>query len=373
MPVVNLTDVTLRRLRPVPGRQITYIDKTLKGFGVRVTEAGAMSYVLTLGRDRQRIKIADVGIVPLKDARTKAKTILAEKLLGIGKPETSPTFDEARTLFLSVCEQKNKARTLYDYTRILKRHFSFGSKPLSEITSQDINRRIDRLQKTVSEQNHALVAIKVFFRWAQRRHYVDHSPCEGMQTIRRQPRQRVLADVELAAVHNTARKIGYPFGTIVQLCILTGQRRSEIAWLRRSYLNKDSCTLPASLTKNKRDHTFPLGPRALAVIEALPADGDLLFPARRGDKVFGGWSKCKTEFDNACPIEPWTLHDLRRTFATVHAKIGTPPHITERLLNHITGTISGVSAIYNRHAYIDEMRTATTRYEEHLAALFAKP
>jgi hypothetical protein len=68
-----------------------------------------------------------------------------------------------------------------DYTRLLKRHFAFGKKPVNEITPQESNRRIDRLQKTVSEQNHALVAIKVFFRWAQRRHYVEHSPCEGMQ------------------------------------------------------------------------------------------------------------------------------------------------------------------------------------------------
>lgn len=370
MPVVTLTDITLRSLRPVPGKQVTYIDRSLKGFGVRVTEAGAMSYVLTIGRERQRIKIADVGIVPLKDARTKAKNLLAEKQLGIAKPETSPTFGEAKTLFLSMCQQKNKPRTVRDYSRLLKRHFPFGAKRLSEITSQDINRRIDRLQNITSEQNHALVAVKVFFRWAQRRHYIQHNPCEGMQTIRRQPRQRILSDAELAAVYTTAEQIGHPFGTIVQLCILTGQRRSEIAWLRRSYFKKGTCTLPASLTKNKRDHTFPVGDLAQAIIAKISGEADLLFPAQRGNTVFGGWSKCKTAFDKACPIEPWTLHDLRRTFATNLAALGTPIHVTERLLNHISGaTTGGLIAVYQRHSYLDEMREAVARWETRLASL----
>jgi len=83
MPVVALTNITLRRLRPTPGKQVTYVDKRLKGFGVRVNDRG-MSYVLTAGPQPQRIKIADVGIVTLKDARTKAKTILAERQLGFG-------------------------------------------------------------------------------------------------------------------------------------------------------------------------------------------------------------------------------------------------------------------------------------------------
>ena len=89
MPIVTLTDITLRSLRPTPGKQVTYIDKSLKGFGVRVNERG-MSCVLTFGPERQRIKIADGGVVPLKGARSKAKIILAEKQLGIAKPESAP-------------------------------------------------------------------------------------------------------------------------------------------------------------------------------------------------------------------------------------------------------------------------------------------
>ena len=368
MPVVTLTDITMRSLRPTPGRQVIYVDKSLKGFGVRVNERG-MSYVLTFGPERRRIKIADVGVVPLKEARTKAKTILAEKQLGIAKPETAPTFDEAKTLFLSICESKNKPRTVRDYTRLLDRHFAFGRKPVNEITPQEINRRIDRLQKTVSEQNHALVAIKVFFRWAQRRHYVTHSPCEGMQTIKRPPRDRVLTDNELAAVYGAAEKIGYPFGTIVQLCILIGQRRSEIAWLRRCYFAEDRCTLPAALTKNKRNHTFPIGTMAQAVIDSIPGESDFLFPAQRGDTVFGGWSKQKMALDALCPIDPWTLHDLRRTFAHQWQRMGIKIEHTEAALNHVSGTRGGIVGVYQTYNYEAELKDCYAQWESRLRSI----
>jgi len=103
-----------------------------------------------------------------------------------------------------------------------------------------------------------------------------------MQTIKRPPRTCVLPDTELAAVYKAAEKFGYPVRTIVRLCILTGQRRSEIVWLRRSYFTEARCTLPGSLTKNKRDHTFPIGTITQGVIDNIPSASEFLFPAQRG-------------------------------------------------------------------------------------------
>lgn len=74
--------------------------------------------------------------------------------------------------------------------------------------------------------------------------------------------------------------------------------------------------------------------------------------------------------DSAIP--PWTLHDLRRTFATNLAALQTPVHVTEKLLNHVSETVSDVAAIYNRHTYMDEMREAVTAYENYLQKLLAK-
>ncbi len=123
----------------------------------------------------------------------------------------------------------------------------------------------------------------------------------------------------------------YPFGTIVRLLILTGQRRGEISNLRWEYVNEAEriITFPASLTKNNRQHTFPYGELVQGVLERIPRLGEYLWPARGNpEAAFSGWSNCKATLDKKCKIAPWTLHDLRRTFSTIHAAIGTPPHIT---------------------------------------------
>ena len=92
----------------------------------------------------------------------------------------------------------------------------------------------------------------------------------------------------------------------------------------------------------------------------------LLFPARGKHTAFGGWSKGKPNFDKGCPIDHWTLHDLRRTCATNLAALGVPVHVTEKLLSHVSGTTSGIVAVYQRHAYMNEMRDAIERWELHL-------
>lgn len=373
---MRLTDISVRALPPPAKGQKTYFDDTLPGFGCRVSQAGTRSFVLQHGRDRRLTTIGRYPIISLSDARAEAKRILAENTLGRHKPQTI-TWDDALKIYFETCDQKNKPRTVRDYRRLLGRHFRFGSTRVADITPQMINQRIDRLRNTVSEQNHALVAVKIFFRWATRRHYVEHSPCEGMQTIKRPTRNRVLSDTELRAVYEAAERIGYPFGSIVQLCILTGQRRTEVAWLRRSYFDEDVVTLPPSLTKNKREHVFPICGRARALVEGIAGEEDFLFPAQRGDGAFGGWSKRKALLDkdiatHGDTVAPWTLHDLRRTFSTNMAAIGTPPHITERLLNHISGTISGVALIYNRFQYLGEMREAVATWDTHLSRILGQ-
>ena len=109
-----------------------------------------------------------------------------------------------------------------------------------------------------------------------------------------------------------------------------------------------------------------------------PRESRYLFPASRGTwragkatSFFNAWGKNKVALDVASGITDWTLHDLRRTFATNLAALGTPIHVTEKLLNHVSGTLSGVAAVYNRHAYIDEMRTAIEAWEKRLSFILA--
>jgi integrase len=273
---------------------------------------------------------------------------------------------------LEGCRQKNKPRTVSDYARLLNRHFPFGRRQLSDIATKDIIQRIDRLAPTPSEQMYALVVIKILFNWALSRRYIEHNPCAGLKKSKQVTKDRVLSDAELSAVWRAAEAAASPFGTIVRLLILTGQRRGEIAALRWEWIDRNSNTisLPAVITKNSRPHTFPYGTLTVRSFETIPKLGDALFPARgNSDTCFYGWSKCKRALDTKCKTQPWTLHDLRRTFATNLAALNVAPHVVEKLLNYATGTISGIAAIYNKFQYVDEMRAAIAAWETRLASL----
>jgi len=374
----TLTEITVRNLKPPPKGQVAYMDDALPGFGVRVSEGGAKSFILVHGNDRRRVTIGRYPIISLAEARAEAKRILGEKTLG-HTFERSLAFEDALAQFLAHCAETKRPLTTRDYKRLLTLHFPFGRTQLGDVTPREILRRLDRLRATPTEQSHALVALKVFMSWCVKRHLISRSPCEGMSASKTKVRERVLSGDELRKVFRAAINGQDTFSRIVATLILTGQRRGETAALKWEYINEQerAITLPSTLTKNKRHHTFPYGAQMASVLETTPRLGDYVFPASR-DHVrgkptafFNGWGKCKDVLDTACGVSDWTLHDLRRTFATNMAALGVRIEVTEKLLNHISGSFGGIVGVYQRHAYMDEMRTAVAAWEARLAHLLA--
>jgi integrase len=84
---------------------------------------------------------------------------------------------------------------------------------------------------------------------------------------------------------------------------------------------------------------------------------------------FNGWPKGKAAFDKKCGISRWTLHDLRRTFASNLAALGIALPTIEKLLNHVSGSFGGIVAIYQRHNWMPEMRAAIEAWERRLSGL----
>jgi integrase len=373
MPTVALTDRTIPHLKPVAGKQVIYGDRSLKGFGVRISGAGQMSYVLTYGANRQRIKLGDVGIVKLAEAREKARTILAERQLGMRQASGRETYERALDLFLEAARAKNRERTVRDYTRLMTSH-GFGAERLGDITARDIHRKLDRLADRPSEQAHALAALKIFFRFCVRRHLLDTTPMERFERSKRlASRERVLSEPELRKVWRACDGRGV-FGKMVKLCVLLGQRRSEIAHIEWSWVNKGerTITLPAELTKNRREHTLPYGDMTAAILATIPK-GKYLFPARKtwrkGGTVYNAWNKDKPRLDAASGVVDWVLHDLRRTFVSSWAALGVRLEVTEKYVNHISGSHGGIVGVYQRHSFLPEMRSAVELWEKKLGQL----
>ena len=317
------------------------------------------------GKARLRTMIGQFPNITVADARKQALG-----LLSTDSPDARAiSFPDARQAFLTAQERKLRPRSLYQQRRTLERHFTW-TKPVDKITHHDITSVVEQLLDTPAQAAHCFKEIRTFFRWCVPR-YLKHSPCDGLKTpAPAVSRVRVLTDAELKSVWNAAHDFGYPFGSIIHLLILTGARRGEIAAMRAEWIDGKSITFPADITKNGRQHTLPIGALAEGIIATLPKKG-FLFPARRSEHAFSGFGASKEAFDERCKIAHWTLHDLRRTFATNLAALGTPIHVTEKLLNHVSGTTGGLVGIYQRHAYADEMREAITAWEVRLTTLLS--
>jgi integrase len=147
----------------------------------------------------------------------------------------------------------------------------------------------------------------------------------------------------------------------------------EICGLKWSELDMESgmLRLPGERTKNGRTHALPLPPMALDVIAGMPrmVGRDHLFGAR-SELGFTQWG-AKRDLDAKIgkSLQPWTLHDLRRTCATGMANIGVQPHVIEAVLNHISGHKVGVAGIYNRSSYEREVKAALAMWAKHVRAL----
>ena len=143
--------------------------------------------------------------------------------------------------------------------------------------------------------------------------------------------------------------------------ILTGARRDEIGSLLRGEINiaQKQIELPGSRTKGGVDHIIPLSPLALSILTARTPREDSDFVFGRGEGGFSGWSQCKARLDARLDLEPWTLHDFRRTLSTtMHEKLDVAPHIVEAILGHVSGHKAGVAGTYNRALYLDQRRDA---------------
>jgi integrase len=228
--------------------------------------------------------------------------------------------------------------------------------------------------------------LRALFNWAKGKERLAASPVAGMALPAQETaRDRVLTDDELRWFWTGCDSIGWPFGPLAKLLLLTAQRRDEVASMTWAELDLDKrvWTIPRHKVKNDRAHEVQLSDAAVAVLESLPRieDGEGLIFTTTVETRVSGFSRAKRRLDDAMlkakredrsarkdeAIPGWTLHDLRRTAATGMARLNFPPHVVEKVLNHASGTIKGVAAIYNRFAYLEERRAALETWGRHVS------
>lgn len=328
---IVFTDITVRNLQASDKGQLKVWDTKLPGFGLVVGKR-TKTFTVVYGKERRNKSIGRYPEISLSEARKEAKRLLATQP---SKKAVTNLTDLVRA-YLSDCQGRLRPNTVAGYHSVLQH-------------APDIP--IDRATKSLVKTAHEIKAYKALFNWAIREELTDTNPFIHLSAVYGK-RERVLTDDEIKLVW----QYDYPpYSTIVKLLLLTGQRLNQISSLQPEWIDGYLIKFPANIMKNGNTHTIPFGNLTKQFITP---------PFR-----FNGWSNAKERMDRITGVTDYRLHDLRRTWATKNAEIGTPIHVAEAHLDHRSGTISGVAAVYFRHNWLLEMRKAVKTYEAHIAKL----
>jgi len=372
MPKRALSDLAVKRAKPPPTGQVDIFDDGYPGFALRISYGGGKSWVYfyRIGGRLRRRSLGTYPAVTLAEARQLWRD--AKHQVSLGR---DPGWQRASDLnFESVAREWLKRdqadkRSVKEVTRIVEKELipAWGQRSIRDIRRHDIlilsDRIADRGATTMARR--VMAYVHRLFRWAKGRDLIEANPAADLPKPGREiARDRVLTDAELVAVWKAAAETGWPYGRAVQLLILTGARRAEISELKWSEIHGDTIKLPGARTKNAESRDIPLSEQAISVLAQIPniAGGEFVFgkPLRSG-----AWSNAKTKFA-AVNIQPWRIHDIRRTVSTGMNELGTEPHIVEAVLGH---TVKGVAGVYNRAKYEAAKRAALEAWGAHVMAL----
>jgi integrase len=407
----KLTDTAVKDLAPpAAGNRITY-DTEVKGFGVRITKAGAKAFILNYraGGNEKRITIGSYPDWHVNDARKEAKAM--KRRIDVGEDpmadrhadRAAPTMNDLADRFEAEHLSKRRPTTQVDYRAILRLYVrpSLGTTKVVDVRHADVERLHARISKTAPYRANRTVAVlskmmALAVKWEMR----SDNPVIGIERAPEQKRERFLTPAEIARLSEVLT--AHPEKTsanVVRLLLLTGARRGEtlVATWPQIDLAAGMWTKPAATTKQKKDHRVPLSAPALQLLSEMKIEADqenarrirdklpaitCLFPSTDGKPLTDikhFWASiCRTAglsisveqkdakgrpVENAKgePIMVWhptvRLHDLRHTHAAILASLGLSLPIIGRLLGHTQ------AATTQRYAHLmdDPLRAATER------------
>jgi integrase len=395
-----LTATTIDKLKAAPTRREIH-DRD--GLFLIVQPTGAKSWAFRyrspLDGKPRKLTIGPYPAFDLVEARDAAHEARKSAQRGVDPIETakaakakardqSNIVDDLLNDYLKKYDAEHKASSAAEVRRLFDKWVrpAIGRKRVQDVMRRDLEGILAAMVKGGApvSANRLLAAMKPFF--ASVRIGGDPLPSLPTATIEKptseegRDRDRVLTDAEIRWLW-LATDDDSAFSAAVRLMLLTGQRRGEVAGMVATELDLEAkiWLIPAARTKNGRENLVPLTPATIEAIKRPPRIGrsKLVLTSTSGTEL-SGWSKSKmaldariltiaTQLTGRPPnIEPWTLHDLRRTCSTGLARLKTPVEVIEAVLNHKTGAIGKLAGIYNRHSYEAEKREALEAWCSHV-------
>jgi integrase len=396
----KLTDLFVAKVAaPAKGRRVEYFDTTFPALALRVADSGHKSWSLFY-RAGGRLRRWTIGSYPAFDpaaARKAASSALHRLAEGIDpgeekrvrrlapKPLANDFASVAREYLERQVRRNTAASTYRETARILEQDVipEWARRPIGSILRRDIIALVDKKVAAGAEvqANRVLARVRTLFAWAVGKDLIAANPCDGVKPpTKERARDRVLSDAEIAAFWTATGELDWPFGPLFRLLLLTAQRRDEVATMEWSEIDLERrlWSLPREKAKNDQGHDVHLSVQAVEILSPLPrVAGGLVF-STNGRTAVSGFSRAKERLDALMvkgaghEIEPFILHDLRRTSTTGMARLKFPPHVVDRVLNHTSGTIRGVARVYNRFDYLDERKTALEAWGRAVEAIVTR-
>jgi integrase len=400
MPTSLITADSVNSLSPGDRDQFLW-DTKIPGFGVKVTPKGKKVFILQYrlggrGHKTRRYTIGLDGAMRPAAARSIAEKLYAEikqgrdvqgELSGKRKIAVELAFKSYVATFCDGPMMREWPKSWREGRRCLDNHAvpHLKDKPLPDITPADIRQLLKRLDDRPATKRNLFATLSYLFNKSKKDGLISVSPLEKIDAPRPvTSRDRTLSNDELRWLMLALKDEERPYGDLVDDLLHLGQRRGEVAGMQWQELDRAEreWTIPAARAKNGCANIVPLTPRAIAKFDRLaggekwPRSG-LVYPSRSKTPI-SGWSKLKARLDKAmkaeakkagATIEPWRLHDLRRTFATNMQRMGVTHAAIEHLLNHREKARTGIAKVYQTHDFKPEKRKALERWESELARL----
>ncbi len=372
-----------RAKRPRTGR-IEIPDGVVRGLCLRVSHTGVKSFIFST-RVRGRLVRRSIGTYPLMslwEARQNAAELRENpaKLATLRKREPEPkvkTFGDLVEDYIKRGMRSSRTGEPLKRAHHLKSMIrndilpEMGHVALAEVRKRDVimltDSLIDEGKKAKAVKIHEI--IRRIGNFAVERDELEVSPFAGMKPPAvKVARERVLGSDEIAPLWRAWDEMGYPFGDLQKILLITGQRRGEVAGMQWDEVHLDSASwiIPAERTKSGREMEVPLPSLAMEILHAVPrfTEGPYVFTTMFGRRPVGQFSRNKDLAGKLSGVTGWRLHDLRRTVRTGLAELGVPEIVAERVLNHSEGDV--LVKTYNRHHYSDEKREALERWARRL-------
>jgi integrase len=430
MPTIKLTQAAADKLKPPGEKAVTYWDNQLPGFGLRIApqrrpDKPARRTWVTMYRVGKKSVMESIDTMAkmpsVAEARERARASMTKARDGVNPVEIRReaeaeaeekakaeaeafTVGEAVERYLADAGRSSKRgkawrpKTAKEWRRIFEHDVlpRWHGRPLAELAKSEVlelvndkaaqreRKRQGRGDGAAVQAGKMLTRLRTFFGWAKANDLVQKDPTEGVRMPAREAqRDRALDDDEIRLFWHGCNKIGWSFGPLFKLLLLTAQRRDEVGGMRWSEIDLDNrtWTIPRQRAKSDRAHIVHLSALAVEIIEAVPRTGDFVFSSTGATPV-SGFSRAKARLDRLMTAqlreetgdpesatEAWVLHDLRRTATTGMAGLNIVPHVVDKILNHSSGAIRGVAAVYNRFQYLDARQAALEAWGRHVENL----